>query len=425
MKQSSFFSRRLLIFLGLAALVLAIGYKLAKPPGRSSAASDSTALPGGEQTPESATAVKPAEDSELRELSPEQVSKAAQLPAIIQATNRSVHSAGPTPVRIDPTPYSRQLMGSLTNIDFSKGPITPEQAEQWKQGLQALTGQGAAAVPAIREFLELNHDLNFTAISGGELLAQTSLRTALINALQQIGGPEATAQLVQTLQTTTVPSEIALIAQNLEQLAPGQYRQEALNAASEVLAMASKGQLPGWDVGALFKMFQNYGDSASASALEQFQSQWKYYAAMSLAGLPAGQGVPGLIHQAQDPSASHDFAFQMLAQVAAQSPEASAALLEQARLNHIPDNAWRKIAAGLAGEQYLVGTPPPDIPLSGLKQFHIEAGNQNFYSLPVTASAQAGQGIALIDQLLGLTSNPAAISALQSARASLSGPSPK
>src|SRR3989442_9598767 len=42
------------------------------------------------------------------------------------------------------------------------------------------------------------------------------------------------------------PSEIALLARTLEQQAPGQYRQETLNAVSEVLAMAEKDQLAGW-----------------------------------------------------------------------------------------------------------------------------------------------------------------------------------
>ena len=53
-------------------------------------------------------------------------------------------------------------------VDFSRGPITKEQAEQWKQGLQGLIAQGSAAVPAIREFLEQNQELNFGAIAGGE-----------------------------------------------------------------------------------------------------------------------------------------------------------------------------------------------------------------------------------------------------------------
>ena len=135
--------------------------------------------------------------------------------------------------------------------------------------MQALTQQGVTALPAIREFLEQNQDLNFAAVSGGGLLGQTSVRAALIDALQQIGGPEATALMLQTLQTTALPSEIAQLARNLEQQAPGQYRQETLNAVTDVLAMAEKGQLAGWDVGALFQVLQNYGDATTVAALAQ------------------------------------------------------------------------------------------------------------------------------------------------------------
>jgi len=197
--------------------------------------------------------------------------------------------------------------------------------------------------------------------------------------------------------------------------------------------MASNGQLPtGWDVGALFKTLESYGDATTASALEQFQGAYKYYATMALAGLQGGDGIPVLMREAQDASAGgrRDFAFQMLAQVAAQYPDAGAALLEQARANQIPDGAWSKIAMGLAGDQYQIGAPPsgdgnnPDLN-AGLKTFHIGSGNQNFYSLPVAGEAQIQRRLALIDQFLGATSNPSALAALQSARATLSALLPK
>ncbi len=147
--------------------------------------------------------------------------------------------------------------------------------------------------------------------------------------------------------------------------------------------MAGRGQLPAeWDVGTLFKVLQTYGDSTTTSVLEQFQRQWKYYATMSLAGLEGGQGVPALIRQAQDPAAGgkRDLAFQMLAQVALQYPEATSALLEQARANRIPESTWPKIATGLAGDQYLFGAPPgglgtEDAVPPGLKTYHIANGN--------------------------------------------------
>ena len=117
----------------------------------------------------------------------------------------------------------------------------------------------------------------------------------------------------------------------------------------------------------------------------------------------------------------------MLAQMATEYPDAGAALIEQARRNQIPDIAWRKIAAGLAGDQYQIGMPPElsslTSPVPGLKTYHIESGNQNFYSLPLNAnlpSDQISQRLALIDQLLAAATSPAAVEALKNARALLS-----
>jgi len=144
---------------------------------------------------------------------------------------------------------------------------------------------------------------------------------------------------------------------------------------------------------------------------------------LTLAGLQDGAGLPALIHEAQDPAAGsgREFAYQMLSQAATQYPDASAALLDAVRRGDIPDAAWRKIATGLAGDQYQLGSPrgPPDgstLPIPGLKTYHIASGNQNFYSLPVPPDA-VSQRLDLINQLLAATSNPAAQAALQSAKA--------
>jgi hypothetical protein len=373
------------------------------------------------------------DDSELHVVTAAERTAAARQPAVVHATVRPTTAALNSQLHAEPTPLTRQLVSGLANLDFTHGPITPEQAQQWKATLQTLTAQGAAAVPAIQEFLAQNQEVNFKAVNGGDLLGQSSLRSAFINALAQIGGPEATAAMVQTLQSTTIPSEIAQLAQSLEQQEPGQYRQETLSAINDVLNMASNGQLPaGWDVGSLFKTLQNYGDPSTASALEQLQGPYKYYATMSLAGLQDGQGVQALVQEIQDPTVGgkRDLAFQMLAQAAGQYPDAGAALLQQAKAGQIPDAAWSKIVIGLAGDQYQMGEPPsingadPDL-TPGLKTYHIVAGNQNFYSLPVGGDAQVQQRIDLINQLLGVASSPAAISALQGARTTLTGLLPK
>src|SRR5439155_16428358 len=301
------------------------------------ATSDPNAAAEGQQGAAQASE-QVADDSEPKAQSPSERSNRTHLPVVIQPVSRlaapsAATVSGPAVVKTEATPYTRQLVAGLTNLDFSRGPITKEQADQWKQSLQGLIGQGSAAVPAIRGFLEQNQELNFAAIGGGDQLGQSSLRSAMINALAQIGGPEANSVMLQTLQATTLPSEIAQLAQILEQQAPGQYRQEALSAINEVLGMAGKGQLPaGWDVGPLFKVLQNYGDAGTASVLDQLQPQWRYYATLTLAGLQQGAGVPILVHEVQAPAAGskRDFAYQMLAQVAGQYPDATTALLDQA-----------------------------------------------------------------------------------------------
>src|SRR5262245_3627444 len=328
MKQTSGSRSTPLVYLGIMTLVLGIGIGI-RWPTRSPRVSP----PGAASTlPSSATPGTAREDAEPREVAVPQFVNAAQLPAVIPSTARSV-SASQNPVaRVEPSPQTRQLVASLTNVDLSHGPITGEHAQRLKAGVPTLIQQGVTAVPAIQEYLEQNQDLNFAAVSGGALLGQSSLRAALIDALRQIGGPEAMTLMLQTLQTTALPSEIGLLAKNLQLQAPGQYRQEVLNAVNEVLAMAEKGQLAGWDVGALFQVIQDYGDATTVAALAQLQSKWNYYATMALAGLPGGEGIPSLIRQMQDNAAGAGgkggLAFQMLAQMAAEYPDAGVALIE-------------------------------------------------------------------------------------------------
>jgi len=235
------------------------------------------------------------------------------------------------------------------------------------------------------------------------------------------------------LQNTADPVEISLLARNLEEAAPGQYRQEALDAARQALTQAAAGNLDLKDVGPLFKVIQTYGDSTMAADLLNAGTKWGSYASMALAGLPSGEGIPSLVKLAQDPDASgqNKIAVQMLAQLSGQYPDAGSALVEMARQNQIPDRLWSKIVEGLAGDQYQIGSTAPAVPgqnqppLSGLKTYHLEGGNQNFYSLPLGANGSVpdvSQRLAIIDQLLQTAAgNPAATDALSRARANLTG----
>jgi hypothetical protein len=308
--------------------------------------------------------------------------------------------------------------------------LTPELAAQWKQNLQQLIREGAAALPAIREFLGRNVDLDFGP-GGSQILGYSSARAAMFDALEQIGGPEALSVMLQTLQTTGDPREIALLAQSLDKQVPGQYRSEALNASREALAMAAQGKLEGRDVGPLFEVLQKFGGAAAVSDLEQASTHWKYYAVLSLAQLPDGAGIPALIEMARDPAAGGkgtlSVALEMLARVAPQYPEARSALIEQARQNKIPPGSWPYLASSLSGEEHQysesVFCAAPTAPAgAGLKTIHINFGNQNLYSaggIGDSDSDQINRRVSLIDEVLSASNDPAAALLLRKTRDAL------
>jgi hypothetical protein len=165
------------------------------------------------------------------------------------------------PVAAQPEPRTpAQLMDELMELSGSPGPITKEQAERFKQVLAELVRQGETAVPAIQAYLDKNLDSDYAKLDGGDQLSYSSLRASLLDTLKQIGGPEAQSAMVEVLQTTAVPAEVLELAKDLEQQAPGQYRDQILNAAHEALNMASANQLgSNVEVGPIFRVLQNYG----------------------------------------------------------------------------------------------------------------------------------------------------------------------
>jgi hypothetical protein len=223
------------------------------------------------------------------------------------------------------------------------------------------------------------------------------------------------------MQKTADPREIAILAQNLDKLDPDQHHQEAIQAARDTLAMAASGKLEGYDVAPLFELLQKYGDASLIPELEKDTSHWNYYGTMALAQIPDGAGIPSLIQMAQGTTGARGNAMEMLTQLAPQYPDAMAALLEMAHANKILPNQWPYLTPFLAGDQYQyqdsqfatgTGTKTEDAA-------HVLFGNQHFTTAPPAGgltAEQLAQRTALIDQLRSVTSDPAAIQALQQAR---------
>src|SRR5262245_43613995 len=335
--------------------------------------------------------------------------------------------------------------------------LTPEGAKDMKQLLQELQKQGAAAVPAIRDFLRSNEDVDFDKLSGGELAEQHTLRQALFDTLRRIGGDEAIAVSLEQLGGNQDPAEVAMLARNLEEMAPGVYRDQAVQAASNALQLLADAKEV--DVRPLFEVLRDLGGVDAAAVLAQFPSNAtavqylhdkntthisptvKTYALMALADLPGGEGVPTLAALAGDPDVPVAYKprepFQMLAQASVDFSDAGKALVDLAQANQIPDQAWSALADALAGKQLqflsqlsggmLPGQTEADV--SGVESpfvrgFYDDMHNILYEERTVAAdwsAKQINQQLALIDKLLGATHSPVATQALQQARTSLQG----
>lgn len=404
-------------------LVVAIGALLAyilRPPGQSqdAAVTSRTDQQGDRATGASDRAVRtPANATEAKPNQPPPRS----LPAPPVAT---------TPNTPAVSPEVRGVINSLVQLNLTNGPLTPEKLATWQKNLQQLTNSGPAAVPAIREFLQSKQDMSFETIGGSAAVGHASMRMAMFDTLVKIGGPEAMLALGESLRSTREPREIGYLARNLEQLAPGEYAEPAVESARAALADAQAGKLGKTDVAALFGVLQDYGGASAVQDLIDTKGRWTYYSAIALGGLSEGAGVPGLVQMAQDTSPSgrvnRSAALQVLAQMATDSPAARQALLDQARTSQIHTAIWMKMSVLLGGEQLLLGGGPDTglAPTEGPRasSYHISGGNQNFYTTSILDKLtpdQINQRVQLIDQLLTGNSDAAAVESLQRARTTL------
>ncbi len=334
--------------------------------------------------------------------------------------------------------------------------LTPQGAEDVKGLLRDLRQLGAAAVPAIGDLLRSGFDVDFSRLSGGQQLEEATLRQAMIESLRQIGGEGAIAALLEQLRTTLSPEEIAILARDLEEVAPGRYRDQAVRAANNALqALASTKDslelrplfetlrvLGGMDVVSIVRQFPanaNRVDYLSNQNVTRITPTVQTYALITLAGLPDGEGIAGLAALAADPDVPVQFRtappFQMLGQAAASQPQAGETLVGLAQAHEIPDTAWGALADALAG-RYLQfpadSSGSPSTPQNEANGGGAEAPfSRGFYDddhnllyeerlvAPTWSDEQVRRQRLLIDNLLKVTTSPTAVRQLERARAAL------
>lgn len=323
---------------------------------------------------------------------------------------------------------SAQIQSWMAMIRDTDGLEASEKAKRWQTGLQSLVAKGSASVPAILKFLQAHQDAEF-APEMKELLGYSNARSGFVEALRQIGGPEAIAAMGNTLETAMSPREVAVLAHHLEEASPGQYRDTALRAAQDLLGKATSAEGSTADVGPLFEVLGRYGNAATAQELESATGRWKYYALSAMAQMPEGAGLPSLLKLAEDKASggARLQALQILTEMAPNQPAAREFLVGQLGNGNIPADYWSYLKTALVGNQYFptdaVLTAYPNVPdWSEIQTVHIHVGNQNLYSIPTNAS-QTQEGIqahlALVDQLLGIATDASIKANLQQARETL------
>jgi len=322
---------------------------------------------------------------------------------------------------------AKDLVATLASVT-GKEPVAPDQAQKWKESLQQLIRQGASSVPVIQQFLSSNLDASFAGVGGVGALGYNSLRSAMLDALGQIGGPESTQAMLQVLQTSIFPTDISTLANTLNAQAPGQYQQAILDAVRQQLNMGGMDQLGGANVLPLFQALASEAASGAnvTADLVQYAEKWPFYAAIALASLPEGSGVPSLEQIAQGiVPGNQGAAVQALAELASQNAAALNSLLDMAKNGQLSDSILSQLAPFLAGRQYQLG-PPQDASSGGVLTFHMANGNQDFSAYDASGTMtqpQIAQRISMIDQLLQAVpaSDTATVDSLQEQRNILAG----
>jgi hypothetical protein len=190
-----------------------------------------------------------------------------------------VKTLPPAPEKsIKPTPA--ELIARLRALRIAPGAGQSRTARLAIHDFEELIAAGPAALPAIREFLARNEDIDFAAGQGkggrsgvtDEFIMAPSLRFGFFDVVKQIGGADAEKLLADTLETTGRGAELAWLARALQGMAPNKYREVALAAARELLSRPAQpkagSQLDVNDRDHLFSVLAMYGDTGYVSTAQ-------------------------------------------------------------------------------------------------------------------------------------------------------------
>jgi hypothetical protein len=203
-------------------------------------------------------------------------SRAPAVKMPVAAPNAVATAAPAAPAKASPA----EIVAKLRALRFARpGTRTARQAIAW---LEDLIAAGPAALPAIREFLVRNEDMDFTPSGQGrggrsanvpnEFIVPPSLRFGLFDVVKQIGGAESETLLAEVLGATGRGAEVGWLARALQEISPNKYRDVALTAARNLLARppAAAGPNPvdRSERDQLFGVLTMFGDTSYVAAAQ-------------------------------------------------------------------------------------------------------------------------------------------------------------
>src|SRR5260221_1416420 len=205
-------------------------------------------------------------------------SKKAELESALQeARDRSADyqplSTQSAPVAVASTVIGLDAQALLNQL--IKLPVNPGQLRTLRPvlaKLEQLSQLGSPALPAIHRFLASGQDIAYAPPrSKGlrdvktlmEAMVPPSLRFGLFDVVQQIGGAEAEVILAENVNSTGRGLELAYLAQILEGISPGKYRESVIVAAHHLLASKEA-----TDPDALFGLLSQFGDTSYAATAQ-------------------------------------------------------------------------------------------------------------------------------------------------------------
>ncbi|MEH6467157.1 MAG: hypothetical protein V7722_05960 [Porticoccus sp.] len=212
---------------------------------------------------------------------------------------------------------------------------------------------GPEALPTIHDFLLSGTDAPLSATLVDD---SSSVRLILIQMLRYMDDPKVVEVAFDTLHFSQDPMEVYFLASIVNDWSePGWYNKDVLSFVEGVLQQnILEGEVD--SVGPLIQILGEQGDETTAGKLAAMPPYLQQSAAVAMAQLPDGSGMPFLVNEARSSGGytlQGRLALRLLAQSALAQPSAANELVQLAAENKIPPEMWPELMKLIKGVERL------------------------------------------------------------------------